>query len=717
MVKNSIFLFIAFVLFVTNVNAVPPSSVWPANQLPIRFVMDSTTLPRGITNLSVNRLELVNSISKWNENDSLGSMLYIAQGNVNNNMAFTFNGVNEIKFQVWDYDNIPDLPAAVTKTKRYTTNEKPCINTPKEGCIRQREESDILFNPSDYQFYIGDSVPSGCNNLISANTIFRHEVGHALGIKHFGTQLMTGGIINACKNLYVKHRDINKLKRMYPSKDTVEVHVQSPSENQTLIINQSNNFVANISTFFNKNISLQEIKAVEDTMVWSSSIDGVIAHGNNVDVQDLSSGLHELFVTVGQVGDSIYGEGSSSFFVIDSVTDIIDVFGNVIASPFPCPRAVNSSVGACLFTVKQFISFGNCIYTLSQSTTYVEDLPTGAELGSGNRFTPNREAFPVCDWANPLAGYYYDIESWIYDTVNPDQVNYHLFNSTSRVGQVVDGVHHYFYNIPLVEPEIYVTPIADCNVTNPSQKCSVSINYQDKFFLPDAGIFYRDLGVTDWTPLYSFPPGSDGTINTGNIVSVGGTEIAIFQYGNNVYWADRPFPQAPMITAPNGMVAGPFSVKAIAPVEPDVYEHDDSNLSNHNVIGINNPKQHHNFSDDSVDWIKLNNQSFNQALNLSGGNCDNLSCKIELSNISDNLNLCYQFVAGGVSTIERCGITNGNYTNIKMVLSNSDSGSYPSQCDADYILGWGHIKLTDGDSLPSGNKSYDVKFSCSFDSL
>ena len=963
------------------------------NEFPISFRMDRTGPP--LSNGQNSDANYLKQISEaWNDNPEFGNRLNIdlacvAGGTLPGGSTCwpltqdpLDNDRNEIHFHAWDQNlmNISDYDMIeVLAFKRGLVSDDPSdrISTPDYNSQDHMTGADIYFNPYFYSqqrnnYLTDNQITTNCLNNISIELVLLHEIGHALGLPRHS--IHEGLIMSSSAPFCVKGKLDDEawslMRKMYFGNRNVSVNISSPYKGETLIVNQSRQFSATVASLRNNNKI--DLSQSQNTLSWKSSVDGELGVGNNIDVINLSAGLHNITVTYGAPNEGDYGVSDTFIYVLDSVTDIIDVFGNVIASPFPCPRAVNSSDGACLFTVKQFISFGNCIYTLSQSTTYVEDLLAGAELGSGNRFVPHREAFPICD-PDPLAGYYYDIESWIYDTVNPDQVNYHLFNSTSRVGQIIDATYHYFYNVPLVEPEIYVTPLADCNVTNPSQKCSVSINYQDKYFLPDAAIFYRDLGTADWTPLYSFPPGSDGSINTGNIVSSSGTEIAIFQYGSNVYGADRPFPQAPIITAPNGLVAGPFLVKAtssnttptvpelvsaetacsnnycitllgryfdlnshveireninggtgdllkqitgndiyargsvdgfdrihfplqdlslqdklnnnglcfivvndselsdgicvtrpttppatsfmgkavgfylfnnedkeytsyevlgnpgnklkiwgnswkkiyypynVTPhtvlefdfksnkqqaeingigfiksgggslvtekwqvygtevwghqdyhnysgtqwksysipvgqnftgqilfmvfagdednhvgqntlfrnprlVEVDIYEEDDTPLSNTNVNGINQLKQHHDFSDDSVDWIKLTDSVLGVELDIQPDACNNLSCGIELSNI-ENVDLCLQFYGNSGSSQTRCGLTNGYFTDNNLVVSSTGSSPAPSQCDTDYMLGWSHVKLFDNDNSPDVNKKYDIKFTCNYDSV
>jgi subtilisin family serine protease len=164
--------------------------------------------------------------------------------------------------------------------------------------------------------------------------------------------------------------------------------------------------------------------------------------------------------------------------------------------------------------------------------------------------------------------------------------------------------------------------------------------------------------------------------------------------------------------------AGPDSPNKLLNITDaaDGYEDDDANLSDNNTIGINKGiAQHHNFADDNSDWIKLNDESFNQVLNLSGGYCDNLSCQVEISNISNELNLCMQYARSNLVLPPVCGLSNGIYTDENLVVFNTNTGPFPSVCDEDYKLGWSHLKFTDGDNIPSGNKTYNINFTCAFD--
>ena len=143
---------------------------------------------------------------------------------------------------------------------------------------------------------------------------------------------------------------------------------------------------------------------------------------------------------------------------------------------------------------------------------------------------------------------------------------------------------------------------------------------------------------------------------------------------------------------------------------PDAYEEDDDALSQNNVIGINSSSQSHNFSDDSLDWIQLTNSTLSNELNLTDGFCDNLTCGIELTNVS-NFDLCLQFSKAGSNGQLSCGLSNGFYSDASLVTENSNG----SQCDSRYALGWSHVKVIDNESQPESDKNYNIEFKCSYD--
>jgi subtilisin family serine protease len=146
----------------------------------------------------------------------------------------------------------------------------------------------------------------------------------------------------------------------------------------------------------------------------------------------------------------------------------------------------------------------------------------------------------------------------------------------------------------------------------------------------------------------------------------------------------------------------------------DGYEQDDITLSDNNTIGINKPAQQHNFADDAVDWIKLTNGELGAELNVQPGACNNLSCGMQISNVV-NTDLCIQFYDANGSSQVQCGLTNGYYSDINLVVNSTGPSPAPSQCDADYMLGWSHVKVYDNSGTSGNNKTYDIQFNCSYD--
>ena len=567
-----------------------PSSVWHPQSLPVEFVMDVLNLPNNISNTSANRALLKSSISAWNEDESLGTMLYIIDGTVSGTHE-TGNGVNEIKFTEWDYAHWTSNAAAITVTRKYLTSVRPCVQLPDSrwGCVNEREESDILFRPVDIPFYLGDSVPSGCaqNPQVSANTVLRHEIGHALGIKHYGNKLMQPEIPH-CKNYSVSRKDIKVLKQMYPSLDTVNVSVLQPYLGQAIIGNQPFTFTAQIEGFgrwSDQTLPPKQIKSIEDGLVWTSSIDGEIGQGNDVSITDLAGGFHEIRVSVGQPGDAVYGDGFTTVFVIDTVFDLLDSNGHQIAGPYPCPRRVNSSTGSCLFTYKDSIlwNLSTCLTYPQLSALYppyVEDVAPGQFDGEGHEFTTYVGDFPICsdhDGSPDNVTQYHDIAAWIRDTHTNDKVNYHLFSAWTNPYTLNDPnriLNVYIEDLLLVEPEIYIHPMNDCQVSNVTEKCSTSVSFDSKYFLPDAGLYYKPLGASNsaYRLAARLPEESAGTVNTGQVIDVDGLEFAVFQYSRDVKKPGDIFTN--LINAPDGLVAGPFVVRAISndttPTDPDL---------------------------------------------------------------------------------------------------------------------------------------------------
>lgn len=78
-------------------------TVWPTNQLPVQVTIDNLYLPTNVPNTTTNRNGLIIAGHEWNENTSLGQLLNIAEGFVDNNLSNfpSQDGKNEIKFGSW----------------------------------------------------------------------------------------------------------------------------------------------------------------------------------------------------------------------------------------------------------------------------------------------------------------------------------------------------------------------------------------------------------------------------------------------------------------------------------------------------------------------------------------------------------------------------------------------------------------------------------------
>jgi len=126
-----------------------------------------------------------------------------------------------------------------------------------------------------------------------------------------------------------------------------------------VIANQPFAFSANIvpSGSSRNAFSTEDIKAMEDQMIWTSSVDGEIAVGNNQYVSGLSAGEHQLTVSIGQPGDQVYGDGTSNFTVIDQI------ISNEASDfhPIPCVRSISKNNSPCLLTSKFNLYRYKCI--------------------------------------------------------------------------------------------------------------------------------------------------------------------------------------------------------------------------------------------------------------------------------------------------------------------------------------------------------------------
>ena len=596
------FLFILF--YITNSIAsnqvISNLIVWDYSEVPVLTFIDSRHSPTGIAN----NQSIISNANQWNSNPSFnnfagGKFFNLYEIDISYSDRATIidkveNGKNQIIFDLW-----PENYSALAYTVRHVDLNECNYNTPgfPNDCVKKIKEADIALNPY-VDWFDTISVPSNCSSTleVSAITVLNHELGHLLGLRHQSGESNTMyASTSACTYKDVSDRDFQEMFLIYPSVVNANIDINSPTSGQVLIANQVNTFNASITPLTNnKGYSIDEIKAAEDNLVWTSSVDGVIANGNNVPVSNLSAGEHELTVTVGQPGDAIYGESYTSVYVIDSTTDLVDEYGRTVAYPVPCVRSVDRSDGACLFTFLDSVDVAPVFLdgcgthphsyhiTFFPPTPYSEDyLPDG----TGPKFTMHREPIPWCDASLPTTASqieYFAFSSWVYDSIMPNSVNYHLFYQLDKIVGVYGIFHQYIHQLPIADPEIYVTTPSDCNVTNVTAKCGVDISWNDKYFLPDSGLLYKPNGTTSWQLVAMLPEDRNGTINTGNIIDVNGGELAVFQYAQDVR---TPNTHELLVSGPNGMMAGPFLVKAISsntpPTDPTLYSVETSCANNY----------------------------------------------------------------------------------------------------------------------------------------
>ncbi len=530
-------------------------AVWWTANIPLVLTMENSSVPNGLKNSSSVRQHLVSAVNQWNNDPSLGSLVLAQEGLVNDTpSSYTqIDGSNEIIFSVW-----PISSNVAARTRRWSSSECNYFTPGYPGsCVKRIVETDVFFN--FYKTFTLNSCPNGGNN---ATGVLRHEIGHALGLIHNGSlaSLMSGDGVS-CINPSVRAIDYENLKDLYPSLDTVDIIINTPNNAGVLIGNEPNEFSAKIVPFGSSNraITAVEFKAMEDQLVWTSSVDGQIATGNNQQVTGLSSGQHDLTVTIGQPGDQVFGDGTSSFFVIN---EVITTDANNF-HPYPCPRSIGHVNNPCLMSTKYDLYRYRCI-----DRNYGHGDMSARDKGN-DAVNPNDDInipiyvdpFPRC--LTDYTTYTFNFHTWLYsdDNLVDFELNYTLEDLFTPV-----GYRTYRHPIPMVNSEITVFPIENCSVANISQKCSTVIEWYDLFFAPDAGIFYRDSPTSPWELLKSISD-RNGSYQTGNIVDVDGVEFAVFQYAHDVKGRNEngtPGTGATYIHAPSGMMAGPISVNAIS---------------------------------------------------------------------------------------------------------------------------------------------------------
>ncbi len=543
--------------------------VWSPNEMPHTFYLDEFGIPEGEANY------LAQLALSWNNYRSLGPVINIQKQLLPISSQVHPDGIDDIRFNYW-CPTFPTTSAGVTKKKKRTG----CSNTPDHGCLPNLEEATMYINLANYTFFTGKK-PRNCSDMYSLDLVMLHELGHAFGPtdnEHFTATSSSSAVmyyyVPKCKVKKLRARDYSLLKDFYPSQDTVSINIQSPTENQVVIINQPNTFTANILSLKNNKgdgLSKAQLKAAEDNMVWTSSVDGVIGTGNDITPILLTGGLHDLTVTVGQPGDAIYGESFSSYTVVDTTSDIVDQYGTTIAYPFPCVRSVSRNDGACLFTVLDSVDVAPLFLDgcSNHPINYDSNPPPISKdrmaNGQGFQFELHLDSIPACDLTLSYSDSkreYFSYSSWVRDTITPNSVNFYLYSQLNSIASIfIYPKHTNFNNMPIANPEIYVDTPQDCNVTNITEKCGVNISWVDKIFLPDAGIFYKENGSNNWEFIKNLTDSQDGSLNTGNIIGVNGGQLAVYQYSHNIRSVNN---RDILVRAPNGLLAGPFSVKAVS---------------------------------------------------------------------------------------------------------------------------------------------------------
>jgi len=111
--KNKLFFFLALFIYHSFAFSQVANhvTVWPTNQLPIQVTIDNLYLPNNIPNTTTNRNGLIIGGHEWNDNVSLGPLLNITEGFVNNDISDfpSQDGRNEIKFGSWPPGQSPKI--------------------------------------------------------------------------------------------------------------------------------------------------------------------------------------------------------------------------------------------------------------------------------------------------------------------------------------------------------------------------------------------------------------------------------------------------------------------------------------------------------------------------------------------------------------------------------------------------------------------------------
>lgn len=172
---------------------------------------------------------------------------------------------------------------------------------------------------------------------------------------------------------------------------------------------------------------------------------------------------------------------------------------------------------------------------------------------------------PWGDFCEPNTSYDIHHYAWPYSNEDWMYLEFHhaIYNGASLSGSLTIGGE-----VLTVSPFLGNASVPDtCDIVPGDSHCSVTVEWSGHYFAPSSALYYRQNSGSDWIRLGSMGVES-GTLETDKVVSPSGVEFAIFQYGDDVQIpsSSNMANYRTILEAPEGMMAGPFTVTAKDPL-------------------------------------------------------------------------------------------------------------------------------------------------------